>query len=69
MLEDEYDALLVPADDPAAMAKAVQRFLTEDGLAERLSGNARRKAEQCDWSNILPRWERLFTDVTREHTT
>jgi glycosyltransferase involved in cell wall biosynthesis len=69
MLEDEYDALLVPADDPAAMAKAVQRFLTEDGLAERLSGNARRKAEQCDWSNILPRWESLFTDVRRKHTT
>ena len=69
MLENEYDALLVPADDPAAMAKAVQRFLTEDGLAERLSGNARRKAEQFDWSNILPRWERLFTAVSRGHTT
>lgn len=69
MLEDEYDALLVPADDHAAMAKAVQRFLTEDGLAERLSGNARRKVEQFDWSNILPRWERLLTDVLAEHTT
>ena len=69
MLEDEYDALLVPADDHAAMAKAVQRLLTEDGLAERLSGNARRKVEQFDWSNILPRWERLLTGVAAEHTT
>jgi glycosyltransferase involved in cell wall biosynthesis len=69
MLEDEYDALLVPAGDPAAMAKAVQRLLTEDGLAERLSGNARRKAEQFDWSNILPIWERLLTGVSAEHTT
>ena len=69
LLEDEYDALLVPAGDHAAMAKAVQRLLTEDGLAERLSGNARRKAEQFDWSNILPRWERLLTGVASEHTT
>jgi len=69
ILEDEYDALLVAADDHAAMAKAVQRLLTEDGLAERLSGNARRRVEQFDWSNILPRWERLFTGVAAEHTT
>jgi glycosyltransferase involved in cell wall biosynthesis len=69
MLEDEYDALLVPADDHESMAKAVQRLLTDDGLAERLSGNARRKAEQFDWSNILPRWERLLTGVAAEHTT
>ena len=69
MLEDEHDALLVPADDHEAMAKAVQRLLTEDGLAERLSGNARRKVEQFDWSNILPRWERLLTGVAADHTT
>jgi glycosyltransferase involved in cell wall biosynthesis len=69
MLEDEYDALLVPGDDPTAMAKAVQRLLTEDGLAERLSSNARRKVEQFDWSNILPRWERLLTGVSEKRTT
>lgn len=61
MLEDEHDALLVPTDDHSAMARAVQRLVTEDGLAERLSGNARRKAELFDWSNILPKWERLLS--------
>jgi glycosyltransferase involved in cell wall biosynthesis len=69
MLQDEYDALLVPSNDDAAMAKAVQRILVEAGLAERLSHNARRKAEQFDWSNILPRWEKLLTDVAAEHIT
>jgi len=68
LLESEYDALLVPPDDPAAMTRAVQRLLTEEGLAERLSGNARRKAEQFDWANILPRWETLLTDVAMGHT-
>jgi glycosyltransferase involved in cell wall biosynthesis len=68
LLEDDYDALLVPPDDAAAMTQAVRRLLTEDGLAERLSCNARRKAEQFDWSNILPKWEALLTSVAVGHT-
>jgi glycosyltransferase involved in cell wall biosynthesis len=68
LLEHEYDALLVPPDDPAAMATAVHRLLTEPGLAERLSRNARRKAEQFDWSIILPQWEALLTSVTMRNT-
>jgi glycosyltransferase involved in cell wall biosynthesis len=59
----EEDALLVPLDDPQAMARAVTRILTEDGLAERLSQNARAKAEQYDWSVILPTWQHLFVQV------
>lgn len=68
MLEDEFDSLLVPDGDHAAMATAVQRLLTEEGLAERLSGNARLKVEKFDWASILPRWERLLTGVVGEHT-
>ena len=63
LLEDGVDALLVPPNDPEAMAAAVRRILTEPGLAERLSTNARRKAEQFDWSIILPQWERLFESI------
>src|SRR5262245_45721845 len=63
LLEHEHDALLVPPDDPIAMAQAIRRLLTEEGLAERLSRNARRKAEQFDWSIIFPKWEALFTSV------
>jgi len=63
LLEHEKDALLVPPDDPDAMAAAVRRILTEPGLARRLSENARRKAEQFDWSVILPQWEALLTAV------
>jgi glycosyltransferase involved in cell wall biosynthesis len=66
LLEDESDALLVAAGDDAAMAIAVQRLITEDGLAKRLSENARRKVEQFDWSNILPKWEKLLMEVAAE---
>jgi glycosyltransferase involved in cell wall biosynthesis len=60
LLEDEKDALLVPPDDAEAMAVAIRRVLTEPALAERLSTNARKKAEQFDWDNILPQWEKLL---------
>lgn len=63
LLEHEKDSLLVPPNDPEAMAAAVRRILTVPGLAERLSRNARQKAEQFDWSVILPKWATLLTAV------
>jgi len=63
LLEDEQDALLVPPNDSKAMADAVERILTEPGLAEKLSLNARKKAEGFDWQVVLPQWEALFTEV------
>lgn len=61
--QDGESALLVPPDDPEAMAAAVRRVLREPGLAERLSRNARKKAEGFDWSAVLPQWERLLLEV------
>jgi glycosyltransferase involved in cell wall biosynthesis len=68
LLEHEHDALLVPPDDAEAMAAAVTRLLTEPGLAERLSHNARQKAEQFDWSVILPQLENILITLTT-HTS
>jgi glycosyltransferase involved in cell wall biosynthesis len=63
LLEHERDALLVPPDDALAMTAAMKRILTEPGLAERLSSNARRKVEGLDWQVVQPRWEALFEEV------
>lgn len=60
LLEDEKEALLVPPDDPEAMANAVCRIAADKTLAEKLSANARLRAEQFDWSNVLPQWESLL---------
>lgn len=62
----EHDALLVPPNDPQAMAAAVRRILTEPDLAGHLSSNARAKAEQFDWSVILPRWEELLSEAAQQ---
>ena len=66
LLTHEQDALLVPPDNPQAMASAVRRILTEPRLAEHLSRNARVKAEQFDWSAILPQWEAILTHVIQK---
>ncbi|MEW6716798.1 MAG: glycosyltransferase family 4 protein [Chloroflexota bacterium] len=63
LLKDEHDALLVPPNNPLEMASDIRRILTEPGLAERLSLNARHKSEQFDWKVILPQWESLFREL------
>jgi glycosyltransferase involved in cell wall biosynthesis len=63
LVRAEHEALLVPSDNAEAMAKAVRRIIIEPELSRRLSYNARLKAEQLDWSVILPQWEKLLTAV------
>lgn len=63
LLENEVDALLVPPNDPQAMADAIRRLVAEPGLAMRLSRNGRRRVEQFDWRLILPQWEKLLGTV------
>ena len=61
--DDGVDALVVPMDNAQAMADAVQRILTEPGLARTLSINGRIKAAQFDWLSIFPQWEKLFESL------
>ncbi len=67
LLEHEVNALLVPPNDPVAMANAVRRIVTEPGLGERLSAKAREKAEQFDWLRILQLWKSLLITVSEGH--
>ena len=66
LLQDGVDALLVPPNAPPAMANAVQRILTDPQLAQKLSTNARRKAEGFSWQVVYPLWERLISQVLQE---
>jgi glycosyltransferase involved in cell wall biosynthesis len=63
LLEDGIDALLVPPNNPEAMSNAVRRIFDDPGLAEKLSRNARNKAERFDWSVVLPQWEKIFQEI------
>jgi len=65
LLEDGKNALLVPPDDPCAMAGAVRRILADRVLSARLSNGARQKAASMDWSVVLEQWELAFAQVLR----
>ena len=60
LLTGGEDALLVARDDAAAMASAVERLLDDPELAARLSANGRRRAEDRDWSKVLPQWQQIL---------
>jgi len=63
LVQNGRDALLVAADDAAAMADAVRHLLRKPDAAARMSRNARQTAEQCDWSKIIPQWQTLFAAI------
>jgi glycosyltransferase involved in cell wall biosynthesis len=43
----ERAGLIVPANDPRAIAAAINRLRDEPGLWRRLSAGARRRADEC----------------------
>jgi glycosyltransferase involved in cell wall biosynthesis len=63
ILDDEADALLVPHGDPRALGRAIERVLSDDDLAQRLSRGALAVAgewsldrEQREWLELYERF-------------
>lgn len=63
LLEPERTALLVPAGDDEAMARALLRLLDDDELASRLSVAALAEVQRYTWARVAP----LLVDVYRMH--
>lgn len=55
----EHSGLLVPSDDPVAMARATERILADEALARAMSHAARSCAEAFDAASTFPLWTRL----------
>jgi glycosyltransferase involved in cell wall biosynthesis len=49
VLRDGENAVLVPPDDPGALAAGLSRVFSDDPLRRRLSGQAKREVEPYDW--------------------
>lgn len=60
VLSDGENALLVPHGDPAALADAITRILSDDALAERLSQGARRLVAALSPERELADWLALY---------
>lgn len=64
VVRHEENGLLVPRDDPRAMADAALRLLADPGLATRLADVARREAlAQYAWPAVRGEWERLYLEL------
>lgn len=62
VVEHERNGLLVPSDDPTALAQAIMRLLTDRQFAERLSTQARQDViGRFDWQSVADTYARLLT--------
>jgi polysaccharide biosynthesis protein PslF len=55
--------LVVPHGDPAALANALRRVLTEPGLAASMADRATAAVPQLRWSAVADRYRRLGTEL------
>jgi glycosyltransferase involved in cell wall biosynthesis len=58
--------LLVPHRNPAALALAIRRVLTEPGLAGKLTGRARPSTRPPHWSAVAQRYDELADRLLRD---
>ena len=59
-------ALLVPSDDDAAMALAIERLLEDQALARKIQYAARVQVGRFDWPAVLVEWQKLFHSVVQD---
>lgn len=67
IVEHERNGLLVPTDDPPAMARAVARLLDDPALARHLVDEGRRDCEErYSWDAARQRWTALYHTLVGE---
>lgn len=60
MVRDGETGLIVPPDDPAAMAKAVATLLDDPERARLIAHRARQEVEKHTWSRVSPEWAATY---------
>ena len=68
LIEEGQDGLLVPFDDPQALAWAIERLIDDPDEADRLGQNGQRKVyAQHTWDKKCAAVERLYLDLVEKH--
>ncbi|GBD10682.1 Alpha-D-kanosaminyltransferase [bacterium HR23] len=63
VVHNGHNGLLVPPEDPLALAHAIRRLKEDTALAQRMGEHARATALQMDWERFVSRWEVLLQSV------
>lgn len=65
-IEDDISGLLVPPDDPAAVAGRIERLLSNESYRQTLAAGGRRRAEAYSWDRIARQMIRLYARAIEE---
>ena len=65
VVRDGVDGLLVPPNDPGALAEAIGRILADPATSRRLGSAGRERAATFSWDRIVPRIEEAYRSVAR----
>ena len=68
IIGDGETGLLVPPEDPTAIAKAIERIATDTAFAKRLAeAGSRRVREQFGWEAIIAAWQECYAAALRKN--
>jgi len=59
----QHNKQILIADEPAAFARAVLSLLGNDAERQRLGKAAQQYAQQFDWRQIVPRFDKIYRDL------
>jgi len=60
-----HDGLLVPSENPAALARAMAALMSDEPQRRRLGAAARQSARRFDLDQVMPAWETLLEEVIK----
>jgi len=63
IIRPDQNGILVPRDDEQALAKSLDRMMSDPRQRMALGREARQVADEYCWSAIADRWERLWQDI------
>ena len=67
IIVDGETGLLVPPEDPTAIAKAIERIATDPAYAKRLAETgSRRVRERFGWDAIIAAWQECYAAALRK---
>ncbi|MQA86808.1 MAG: glycosyltransferase [Streptosporangiales bacterium] len=69
VVEDGVNGLLVPPDDPASLASAIGRLLTDPWLARRMAASGRARAAEFAWPALAERVFDVYQRTLGRHET
>lgn len=69
IIQPEQDGLLVPENDTAAFARALDRLMTDETLRHKLGEAAVRKIRALSIDDVFARWDALLQEVTGINVT